>query len=133
MQQSPAVWMISRVRGRVMFNRAPPSWSPSHHKRLAGLKAREQSRLQESRVEGGNHINLENRSPSHRGSPLPPVSALDSQGGCGESQDNDAQTVHSPPACRESGDTKAKLNGAYSSPDLSSHMSQRSCTNSAPS
>ena len=99
-------------------------------------------------LQAGNHINLENRSPSHRGSPLPPVSALDSQGGCGESQDNDAQTVHkqcttvtgqnaqtlhSSPACRESGDTKEKLNGAYSSPDLSSHMSQRSCTNSAPS
>ena len=84
-------------------------------------------------LQAGNHINLENRSPSHRWSPLPPVSALDSQGGCGESQDNDAQTVHSSPACRESGDTKAKLNGAYSPPDLSSHMSQRSCTNSAPS
>ena len=47
-------------------------------------------------LQAGNHINLENRSPSHRWSPLPPVSALDSQGGCGESQDNDAQTLHSP-------------------------------------
>ena len=30
-----------------MFNPAPPSWPPSHHKRLACLKAREQLRLQE--------------------------------------------------------------------------------------
>ena len=81
----------------------------------------------------GNHINLGNWSPSHQSSsaaaglPPPPVSALDSRGGCGGSESQDMHKQCTLPAARWGHKEKVKWR-VLSLQISKSHESERSCT-----